>query len=93
MASSADPAANSHGMSFQALFVSISQDPGVLAVENLPRMAANRMSSMRQLKTEFQNAGDGARDDGLDLEQVYEDQDPGFFIPRGVKEGSCPGAL
>jgi hypothetical protein len=39
------------------------------------------------LKTEFQNACDGALDDGLDLEQVYEDQDPGFFIPSGVKRG------
>lgn len=39
------------------------------------------------LKTEFQKACDVALDDGLDLEQVYEDQDPGFFIPSGVKKG------
>jgi hypothetical protein len=26
-------------------------------------------------------------DDGLDLEQVYQDQDPGFFIRSGVKRG------
>jgi len=28
-----------------------------------------------------------ALDDGLDLEQVYEDQDPEFFIRSGMKQG------
>jgi hypothetical protein len=39
------------------------------------------------LKEEFQKACDAALKDGLDLEQVYEDQDPGFFIGCGVKRG------
>jgi hypothetical protein len=39
------------------------------------------------LKEEFQKACDAALEDGLDLEQVYEDQDPGFFIGCGVKRG------
>jgi hypothetical protein len=40
-----------------------------------------------RLKTEFQKACDVSLDDGLDLEQVYEDQDPEFFIQSGVKRG------
>ena len=35
----------------------------------------------------FQKACDVALDDELDLEQVYEDQDPDFFIRSGVKRG------
>ena len=60
-----------------------------------PRDVAVRMYSEWQqsnvvdevLKTEFQKACDVALDDGLDLEQVYEDQDPGFFVKSGVKRG------
>jgi hypothetical protein len=40
-----------------------------------------------KLKTEFGKACKVALQDGLDLEQVYEDQDPGFFIRKGVKLG------
>jgi len=39
------------------------------------------------LKIEFQKACDIALDDGLDLEQISEDQDPGLFIQSGVKRG------
>ncbi|KAF2188820.1 hypothetical protein K469DRAFT_564491 [Zopfia rhizophila CBS 207.26] len=38
-------------------------------------------------KAEIQKACNLALDDGLDLEQVYEDQDPDFFIKGGVKRG------
>jgi hypothetical protein len=39
------------------------------------------------LKAEFRKACDVALEDGLDLEQVYVDQDPDFFIKHGVKRG------
>lgn len=39
------------------------------------------------LKAEFQRACDIALADGLDLERVYEDRDPEFFIKHGVKRG------
>jgi len=38
-------------------------------------------------KADIQKACNLALDDGLDLEQIYEDQDPGFFIRKGVKRG------
>jgi hypothetical protein len=40
-----------------------------------------------KLKAEFRKARDAALEDGLDLMQVHEDQDPGFFIKNGVKRG------
>jgi hypothetical protein len=39
------------------------------------------------LKEEFRKACNATLEDGLDLEQVYEDQDPGFFVRSGVKRG------
>ncbi|KAK2794195.1 hypothetical protein FQN50_009940 [Emmonsiellopsis sp. PD_5] len=39
------------------------------------------------LKADFRNACDIAIENGLDLEQVYKDQDPEFFIKNGVKIG------
>lgn len=39
------------------------------------------------LKAEFQKACDIMLNNGLDLEQVYEDKDPEFFIRRRVKKG------
>jgi hypothetical protein len=39
------------------------------------------------LKEEFQKACAATLGDGLDLEQVYEDQDPNFFVRNGVKRG------
>jgi hypothetical protein len=39
------------------------------------------------LKEEFQKACDATLEDGLDLEQLYEDQDPGLFVQSGMKIG------
>lgn len=39
------------------------------------------------LKAEFRKARDAALEDGLDLMQVHEDQDPQFFIKNGIKRG------
>ena len=48
-----------------------------------------QQSRMRKdnLKSEFRRAGALALADGLDLEQIYEEQDPDFFIRQGVKRG------
>jgi hypothetical protein len=35
---------------------------------------------------DIQTACDVAIDDGLDLEQIYTDNDPDFFIKNGVKK-------
>jgi hypothetical protein len=43
--------------------------------------------SDEKLKAEFRKARDTALEDGLDLMQVHEDQDPEFFIKNGVKRG------
>jgi hypothetical protein len=60
-----------------------------------PRDLALRMYSEWQqsnvidevLKTEFQKAYDIVLDVCLDLEQVYYDQDPSFFIQSRVRRG------
>jgi hypothetical protein len=39
------------------------------------------------LQVEYQKARDATLRDGLDLEQVFEDQDADFFIQSGVKRG------
>ncbi|OQD90179.1 hypothetical protein PENVUL_c308G06436, partial [Penicillium vulpinum] len=39
------------------------------------------------LKAAFREICDMMIDNGLDLEQVYKDQDPEFFIGRGIKIG------
>lgn len=39
------------------------------------------------LQLEYQKACDVTLRDGLDLEQVFEDQDADFFIQSGVKRG------
>jgi hypothetical protein len=36
---------------------------------------------------EYRKACDLTLGDGLDLEQVYRDQDAGFYIENGVKRG------
>ena len=41
----------------------------------------------KTLKLEFQKACDVTLADGLDLEQIYQDQDPEFFIEKGIKRG------
>lgn len=39
------------------------------------------------LKAAFRQACDVTLEDGLDLKQVYKDQDPEFFIDKGIKKG------
>ncbi|OJD24349.1 hypothetical protein ACJ73_04284 [Blastomyces percursus] len=39
------------------------------------------------LKAAFQQVCDMMLENGLDLEQVYKDQDPDFFISKGIKMG------
>ncbi|KAK4031449.1 hypothetical protein C8A01DRAFT_21320 [Parachaetomium inaequale] len=39
------------------------------------------------LKMEYRKAWEVTLADGLDLEQVYNDQDAGFYIEKGVKRG------
>jgi hypothetical protein len=65
-----------------------------LDIPGLRDVAVNEYSDWQQskvndeiLKIEFRRARDVALADGLDLEQVYEDQDPEFFITHGVKRG------
>jgi hypothetical protein len=40
-----------------------------------------------KLKAEFSRACEVVLEDGMGLEQVYEDQNPGFFIQNGIKSG------
>jgi hypothetical protein len=42
---------------------------------------------VEKLKEGFQKVCNVTLQDGLDLEQVYEDQDPSFFVRSGVKRG------
>ena len=39
------------------------------------------------LKAAFRQAYNVMLEDGLDLEQVYKDQDPEFFISKGINRG------
>lgn len=39
------------------------------------------------LKTAFRQVCDVMIENGLDLEQVYKDQDPNFFFEKGIKIG------
>jgi hypothetical protein len=39
------------------------------------------------LKAAFRQVCDVMLENGLDLEQVYKDRDPGFFIGKGIKMG------
>ena len=41
----------------------------------------------KALKDEFRKACVATLEDGLDLKQVYKDQDPSFFVSSGVKRG------
>lgn len=65
-----------------------------LDIPGLRDMAVRRYSDWQcsqvgdeSLKTEYQKACDLTLDDGLDLEQVYEDQDAQFYVDKGVKRG------
>lgn len=42
-----------------------------------------------KLKAEFSKACEVVLEDGMGLEQVYEDQRPGFFVQNGIKSGDC----
>jgi hypothetical protein len=62
--------------------------PGRLdvAVEEYSDWHQSRVSS-KILKDHIKKARDVALANGLDLNQIHEDQDPGFFIKNGVKVG------
>lgn len=62
--------------------------PGLrdLAVAEYSNWQQSQVSD-ETLKAEFRKARDVALEDGLDLVQVHEDQDPEFFIKNGVKRG------
>ena len=40
-----------------------------------------------RLKEEFRKARDQTLEDGFTLPQIYEDNDPGYYIRNGVKAG------
>ncbi|KAI2737610.1 hypothetical protein DTO013F2_9754 [Penicillium roqueforti] len=68
--------------------------PDFLEIPGLRDLAVTEYSDWQQsqvsdekLKAEFRKARDTALEDGLDLMQVHEDQDPEFFIKNGVKRG------
>ena len=52
---------------------------------DLPKHASNVTDDT--LKAAFRQVYDVMLENGLDLEQVYKDQDPGFFIGKGTKMG------
>lgn len=62
--------------------------PGCLdiAVNNYTIWHQSRMSS-EAFKENIQKARDVALESCLDLKQIFEDQDPGFFVKQGVKVG------
>jgi hypothetical protein len=62
--------------------------PGLrdVAVKNYSNWQQSKVSDVA-LKVEFQKACHLTLADGLDLEQIREDQDPDFFIEKGVKRG------
>ncbi|KAM0157264.1 hypothetical protein ACHAPG_004758 [Botrytis cinerea] len=60
--------------------------PRDVAVKNYSHWQQSKVND-DILKAEFRKACDITLADGLDLEQVYEDRDPTFFIDKGVKGG------
>jgi hypothetical protein len=73
---------------------SIAAEVTRLKVPSLRDVAVKTYSKWQQsnvdnneLKLEFQKACDVTLADGLDLEQLHEDQDFDFFIGKGVKRG------
>ena len=57
-----------------------------VAVTEYTEWQQSRMKD-NSLKSEFRKACTIALADGLDLEQVYEETDPDFFVRHGVKRG------
>jgi len=62
--------------------------PGFLdtAVEEYSNWQQSRVKREDQ-KDDIQKMCDTALEHGLDVQQLYEDQDPDFFISRGIKLG------
>jgi hypothetical protein len=62
--------------------------PGLLdiAVEEYSSWQQSRVSS-EMLKDDIKKQRDVALANSLDLKQIYEDQNPDFFIKHGVKDG------
>jgi len=62
--------------------------PGFLdtAVEEYSTWQQSRVKRQNQ-KDDIQNMCDMALEHGLDLQQLHDDQDPDFFISRGIKLG------
>lgn len=62
--------------------------PGFLdaAVEDYSDWQKSRVRGYDQ-KDDIQNMCDVALEHGLDLQQLYDDHDPDFFISRGIKIG------
>jgi hypothetical protein len=65
--------------------------PGFLdaAVEDYSDWQKSRVRGYDQ-KDDIQNMCDMALEYRLDLQQLYDDQDPDFFISRGIKLGVAP---
>jgi hypothetical protein len=65
--------------------------PGFLdvAVEEYSDWQQSRVRREDQ-KNEIRKLCNIALDHGLDLQQLYDDQDPGFFVKDGIKVGIAP---
>lgn len=81
-------------VSFSAASTPASRPCTSLDIPGLRDMAVRRYSDWQcsqvgdeSLKSECQKACNLTLDDGLDLEQVYEDQDAQFCVDKGVKRG------
>ena len=57
-----------------------------LAVKEYGEWLASTVSDDK-LKAAFRQACDVTLSDGFDLEHIYKDQNPGFFVGKGVKPG------
>jgi hypothetical protein len=62
--------------------------PGLrdVAVQNYCAWHQSKVAE-KLLKMEYQKACELTLADGLDLEQVYADQDPDFFVDKGIRRG------
>jgi hypothetical protein len=57
-----------------------------LAVKEYGEWLASTVSD-ETLKTAFRQVCDVTLSDGFDLEHIYKDQNPGFFVGKGIKPG------
>ncbi|CAG8198344.1 unnamed protein product [Penicillium salamii] len=58
------------------------------AVKEYGEWLASTVSDVT-LKAAFRQACDVTLSDGFDLEHIYKDQNPGFFVDKGVKPGTA----